>query len=384
MEKVDIGTRYDLPQEVRFCKRCVMSNQRPRIVFNDEGICYACLYSDHKHNNIDWESRENELIELCDKHRSRNGSYDVIVPSSGGKDSSIVAHQLKFQYGMHPLTVTWSPNIYTAIGWDNFQGLIRSGLDNVMGSPNGGALRKLMKAATIELGDPFQPFIYGQYNFPMRVAVEKGIKLIFGGENTEAEYSGNPEAWDVKAHSVDDLDRLFFSNIGLNTWLEKGFTSQELALFLAPDIAILREMGISRQFYGYYKKWIPQENFYYAAKNTNFKSNPDGRSEGTYSKYASLDDQIDGFHYYFMLLKFGIGRATSDAAHEVRDGHITREEAVALIRRYDTEFPAKYFQVFLDFLDINESEFWGMCERWRNDNLWEKKGNDWTLKTQVE
>jgi hypothetical protein len=85
-----------------------------------------------------------------------------------------------------------------------------------------------------------------------------------------------------------------------------------------------------------------------------------------------------------MLLKFGIGRATSDAAHEVRDGHITREEAVALIRRYDTEFPVKYFQVFLDFLDINESEFWEMCERWRNDNLWEKNANDWTLKTQIE
>ena len=50
------------------------------------------------------------------------------------------------------------------------------------------------------------------------------------------------------------------------------------------------------------------------------------RTEGTYSKYASLDDKLDGFHYYLMFIKFGIGRATSDSAHEVRDKKISREE----------------------------------------------------------
>ena len=127
--------------------------------------------------------------------------------------------------------------------------------------------------------------------------------------------------------------------------------------------------GVERHFWSYYKKWFPQEHFYYAADNTGFEVNPDGRSEGTYSKYASLDDRIDGFHYYLMLLKFGIGRATSDAAHEIRDGHIDREEAVALVRRYDTEFPEKHYRDFLEYCQITKEYFWDVCERWRNENL---------------
>jgi hypothetical protein len=172
--------------------------------------------------------------------------------------------------------------------------------------------------------------------------------------------------------------------MGIETWLDKGFTREELALFLPPERESILKAGIERHFFAYYKYWTPQDNFYYASKHTNFKPKPDGRSEGTYSKYASLDDKIDGFHYYFMLLKFGIGRATSDAAHEVRDGHISRDEAVALVRRYDTEFPSEYFQVFLDYIDITESEFWNLCERWRNTNLWNQDGNDWVLKYPVE
>ena len=211
-----------------------------------------------------------------------------------------------------------------------------------------------------------------------------GIKLIFSGENGEAEYSGNPDEWDNRGFSSDEYDKLWFSNVGIESWLDKGFTRDELALFLPPAREEIIKGGIERHFFAYYKKWTPQENFYYASKHTNFKPKPDGRSEGTYSKYASLDDQIDGFHYYFMLLKFGIGRTTSDAAHEVRDGHISRDEAVALVRRYDTEFPSRYFQVFLDYIDITESEFWDICESWRNDSLWNMEGNDWVLKYPVE
>ena len=50
------------------------------------------------------------------------------------------------------------------------------------------------------------------------------------------------------------------------------------------------------------------------------------RNEGTYSKYASIDDKMDGFHYYLRYIKFGLGRCMEDTAHEIRDGHLTREK----------------------------------------------------------
>ena len=84
-----------LPEKVHWCKRCVISNQRPRIIFNDEGICSGCINTDYKNNEVDWSIRRKELEDLLDKHRSTDGSWDVVVPSSGGKDSCFVAHQLK-------------------------------------------------------------------------------------------------------------------------------------------------------------------------------------------------------------------------------------------------------------------------------------------------
>ena len=79
-------------------------------------------------------------------------------------------------------------------------------------------------------------------------------------------------------------------------------------------------------------------------------------------------------------IKFGFARATDDASHEVRDGHISRDEAISLVKRYDGEFPEKYFQDFLDYLDITSGEFWDTVNSWRPPHLWIKDQNKWKLK----
>ena len=126
MKKRDLIQMYHLPQKVKYCKKCTMSNQRPRITFDEEGVCSACRFNEAK-RNIDWDAREQELKELCDKFRSKDGSWDVIVPCSGGKDGGFVAHQLKYKYGMHPLTVTWSPLVPTEIGRKNLDAFVETG-----------------------------------------------------------------------------------------------------------------------------------------------------------------------------------------------------------------------------------------------------------------
>ena len=46
----------------------------------------ACNFNKKKWNNtINWNEREKELIELCNKYRKTNGEYDCIVGGSGGK-----------------------------------------------------------------------------------------------------------------------------------------------------------------------------------------------------------------------------------------------------------------------------------------------------------
>jgi len=398
MDKINAFSRRQLdnrPKEVRFCKRCVISNQRPRITIDEEGICSACRYTEEKQNSIDWEARKNQLKELCDAHRKDDGSFDVIVPCSGGKDSASVAHKLKTWYGMHPLTVTWAPFMYTDIGKQNFTNFIQSGFHNLLASPNGRLHRKLARISMEALGEPFQPFIYGQMSFAFHIAAKFGIQLVFFGENGEVEYGGSTKNKDKPCNPVEDWADLYFSGVTVDDLIEWGlqrgylkdtdFHKSDLTFYKPPRLEELKGKDIQMHWFGYYHRWFPQENFYHAAEHTGFQANPDGRSEGTYSKYASLDDRLDGMHYYLGFIKFGIGRGTSDAAHEVRDGHITRDEAVALVQRYDGEYPKKYLQECLKYLEMTEGEFNTLADRYReaSPHLWERVGQEWRLKHRV-
>ncbi len=381
------------PKEVRFCKKCVVSNQRPRTILNRDGICNACEYALIKEHSIDWKKREEELAAVCDSYRSKDGSFDVVVPASGGKDSGYTAHLLKTKYGMHPLCVTWAPFIYTDVGWKNFQSFVGSGFTVLNCFPNGILHRKLAKVAFELKGDAWEPFTFGQKAYAFHIALKFGIPLIFYGENGEVEYGGSMQNADKPYESVADWERLYFKGAGVDALLKAGvemgvFTKEEAKdktfdLYRPPKLEDIEKLGVQMHWHSYYQKWIPQENFYYAQKYTGFTPNEDGHSEGTHSKYASLDDKTDGFHFYLGFIKFGLGRATRDAMMEIRSGHITREEGVSLVKRYDGEFPKKYFREFLSYLDITEEHFWKVIDSYRPPHLWEKVNGEWKLKHAV-
>jgi len=404
---------YGLPDTIRFCKRCLASNAQPiscneykhtremkhrYIRFDDEGICSACRFFEARENGIiDWAAREKELRELLAKHRSRDGSYDCLVPGSGGKDSVYASHILKYKYGMHPLTVTWTPHLYTDIGWKNFHNWINvGGFDNFLFSPDGKLHRLLTRNAFLTLLHPFQPFILGQKTFAPKMAARFGIKLVFYGESP-GEYgdrtsihqkkfgtgaAGEDEDEGYRLNYVNPADapeKNFLGGISLTDYYAQGFAPGDLASFLPVDPAAIAKSGIEFHYLGYYLKWVPQECYYYAVKHTGFEANP-VRTEGTYSKYNSLDDKTDGFFYYTTYIKFGYGRARWDASQEIRNEHITKEEGAALIKRFDGEFPKRYFPEFLDYLGLTEREFWDTIDSFRSSHLWRKEGGEWKLR----
>jgi N-acetyl sugar amidotransferase len=381
------------PRVVRFCRQCVVSNQRPRLQFDEHGVCSACRFAFEKQHVIDWSQRARELEALCARHRRDDGRYDVIVPCSGGKDSTAVAHKLKHVYGMRPLTVTWAPFIYTDIGWENYQNFIGAGFTNLLASPNRRLHRKLARIAFEAVGDSFQPFTFGQMAYAFHLALQFDIKLVFYGENGEAEYGGSTKNNYRPYMPLEDWAELYYKGVTVEDLIEWGtrrglisnedYDASDLMFYKPPAAEALRQAGIQMHWFSYYQKWVPQENYYYAAEHAGLQANRDGRSEGTYSKYASLDDKLDGFHYFLGFVKFGIGRTTSDASHEIRDGHITREEGVALVHRYDGEFPGAYFREFLTYLDITEEQFWRTVDKYRPAHLWERVDGNWRLKARV-
>jgi N-acetyl sugar amidotransferase len=396
-----LEAKFGLPAEVRFCARCVISNQRPSstveyahtrdsrketIYFDADGVCAACRFAEEK-ERVDWAARERELLDLLARHRRTDGRYDVLVPGSGGKDSIYASHLLKYKYGMNPLTVTWAPHIYTEVGWRNFQSWLHAGFDNYLCTPNGRVHRTLTRLAFENLLHPFQPFIFGQKSLPPRFAAVNDIPLVIYGEN-EVEY-GNPLG-DAATAKRDpryftretQLEDLHLGGVNVPALAQHGVTPRDLDPYLPADPALLAEKRVEVHYLGYYLRWVPQECYYYAVEHANFEANTE-RTEGTYSKYNSIDDRMDGLHYFTTYVKFGIGRASYDAAQEIRNGHLTRDEGVALVRRFDGEFPRKWFQENLDYMGIDEARFWEVVDQFRSPHLWTREGSGWALRHQV-
>ncbi len=414
-----LEAKYGLPQEVLFCKKCVISNQRPNsavehkhtknsvkqtIAFNNQGICDACLFTEKKQNDIDWEKRDRELQELCNKFRSHNGSYDCLVPGSGGKDSFYAAHILKYKYGMHPLTVTWAPHIYTDWGWKNHQAWIHAGFDNYLMTPNGRVHRLLTRLAVDNLLHPFQPFVFGQKFLAPKLAAIFNLPLVFYGES-ESEY-GNPILETEKAErdwsyfSNSSEDEVFLGGTSVADLKNHfGLAHQDLLPYLPINPIELRTKNIAVHYLGYYLKWHPQACYYYAVEHGGFQASPE-RTPGTYSKYNSIDDRIDDFHYYTTGIKFGIGRATYDAAQEIRSGDITRDEGVALVKKFDHDFPERFVDEIFKYISIDKKEFPiaskmfdqpivdrtyfnDLCNQFRSPHLWHFENNTWKLRHAV-
>lgn len=407
---------YGLPKEVKFCKTCVISNQRPNscvetkndreqkkqaIHFGEDGICDACRAVEAKEKKINWKEREKELFDLCDRYRKTDGSYDCIVPGSGGKDSFYTSYLLRYKYNMHPLTVTWAPHVYTPWGQRNFQAWIASGFDNYLATPNSLTHRLLTRLATEVLLHPFQPFIIGQKNIAPRLAVKFGIPLIFYGEN-QAEY-GNP----IKENDSALMDSKFFTMEEKNNLILGGVRYQDLIrdfkiepmdleIYMPTSVEDIEKNKIEMHYLGYYEKWNPKEVYRFVTEHGDFKAAPE-RTAGTYSYYSSIDDKIDDLHYYTTFIKFGIGRATYDAAQEMRHGELSREEAVAWIKKYDGEWPARFERELMDYLSIDERHFpdasrmfeqpmmdkeyfMHICDRFRSPHIWKYDNEKWKLR----
>ena len=136
-----------------------------------------------KEKIINWDNREKLLRELLDNYRRKDGSYDCIVSGSGGKDSVTIAHILKYKYGMNPLTVTYSPILYTDIGFKNHRAWVdKGGFDNLLFSPNGRVTSIFSREAFKNLLHPMQPFKFGIKSIAAKTALKYGIDLVMFGE----------------------------------------------------------------------------------------------------------------------------------------------------------------------------------------------------------
>lgn len=400
--KNNIKTLYGLPKKVIFCKKTLISNQKPtsavefhhnlkskkRTLFIDKNqISDSWKYSRIK-KKINYKKRERELLKLLERHRSNNRNYDCIVPGSGGKDSCYATHVLKYKYGMNPLTITWPPILYTKYGKENFNNWLSTcKVDNVSARRDESTMKLLTKLSIENLMHPFQTFILGQKIFAAKIALKYKIPLVFFGEN-EAEH-GNPIADNNTSlrnksyYSSENIDKLYLGGVKIEKLIHDfKLKKKNLDVFLPPSLKDINKNKIEVHYLGYYLKWVPQETFYYSVENCGFRPRP-YRTQGTYSKYNSIDDKIDDLHYYTTYIKFGIGRATYDVSQELRNDHLNIDEGKKLIKKYDGEFPNIYFNEIMEYLNIKKKNFFRNLDKFRSPHLWKKIKDEWKLRHTV-
>jgi N-acetyl sugar amidotransferase len=355
-----------------------MPDSRPRIAFDHEGVCNACRNAEEK-QKIDWAARRAEFLELIGRYRGR-GTYDCVVPWSGGKDSSAIAHKLKFEFGLNPLLVTFSPLLPNEVGVANREEMLKLGFDHLMVRPNQKVSRHLARRFFIERGNPKVHWDAGVNAVPLQVAVNYGIPLVFYAEHGESEYGGR--VLSEEHRKIRDYTEVIEHQVGDDpaNWLDEVVEERDLAPYLYPAPERLAEAGVRALYFAWFFRWSMLENYRYIRDKFAFRRDPRGRTDGTFTDFDSLDDRIDNLYYYMQFIKFGFGRATRDACRMIQNGQMSRPEGLELARKYDAEFPASHFQDNLDYLSLAEPEFAELVDRHRNAEIWQRVGNDWRLR----
>ena len=369
---------------IKFCKKCIMPDSRPRIVFDENGICNACLHSEKK-NKINWADREKEFLKLIEEIKSHskktNAHYDCVVPWSGGKDSTSIALKLKFEYELNPLLVTFSPLLINECGSFNREEVSKMGFDSVFLSPNQKVSKTLSKRFFTERGNPKVAWDAGVNAGPVQVAINYNIPTVFYAEHGESEYGGlvlNEESEkkrnlrEVIEHQIGDFPE---------NWVSHEINIKDLSPYIYPSEERMVKKNLTAYYFSYFFKWSMLENYEYVKeKMPSFKTNPNGRTEGTFTDFDSLDDKIDNLYYYMQYIKFGFGRATRDSCRMIQNNQMTRDKAIELARKYDSEFPEINFNEVLEYLEIDTEQFEAIVNKHRNNEIWKSaKNNKWEL-----
>jgi N-acetyl sugar amidotransferase len=358
--------------QLRYCVRCVMPHTKPDLRIDDEGVCNACRSYEHR-VRVDWDARREELLEVVGRYRSADGSqWDCIVPVSGGKDSTYQVIRM-LQLGLNPLCVTATTCDLAEIGRKNIQNIKNLGVDYVEFTPNPIVRHRLNRVGLTDVGDISWPEHVGIFTIPVRAAVQYGVPLIVWGENSQNEYGG-PAA----AAGDNVLTRRWLEEFGGLLGMRvtdligvEGIEARHLIPYSYPSDEELRRVGVTGIFLGHYLPWDGYANALLSQAHgfTTLSTTV----EGSVVNYENLDNHQTGIHDYFKYLKFGFGRATDIACLHVRRDRITREDALALVRKHDGKFPWTYLGKpladILDPLDLTVEEFVEICDRFTNKSL---------------
>jgi len=361
---------FEMSSSMKYCKNCILPDTRPNLTLNSAGVCNACESHGTK-GSIDWAAREVALRQVVKHAKARGRGYDCLIPVSGGKDSTWQVLKC-LEFGLNPLTVTWRPPGRTDIGVRNLENLVSLGVDHIDYQINPKVERKFMYNALKRYGATAIPMHMAIFNIPTKIAVRFGIPLVVWGENSAFEYGGTQEE-----RTGFKLDGNWLRKFGVThgttarDWIGEGLTEQELTPYFGPDENDVASAGLLAIFLGYYFQWDP-ELTYRVAREHGFQANVHGAKTGYYD-FADIDDDFISLHHYLKWYKFGFTRLFDNLSLEIRNGRMTRNQAISIVREMGDQTPHRDIEKFCAYVGISKEHFFELIEKFRNREIWSKR-----------
>jgi len=361
---------------LRYCRLCVLPDSRPNLDFDTDGVCHACR-THAQRRQTDWAARERDFRALVENVKQRAAGYDCVVPVSGGKDSTWQILKC-LEYGLRPLAVTWKTPARTAVGQRNLDNLVSLGVDHIDWQVSPRVEARFMLKAFERFGSTAIPMHLAIFSMPLKVAVDFAIPLVVWGENSAVEY-GNAET----AQAGHRLSRAWLGTYGVThgtsaeDWVDDELGTKDLAAYFGPDPDALEARGTRAVFLGHYFAWDP-ETTHAAARAHGFQGNAGAARTGYYD-FADIDDDFISIHHWMKWYKFGFTRLFDNLALEIRNGRMTRERAIEVIRAAGDQTPVKDIGKFCAFAGISTERFFDIAERFRNRDIWLRENGRWTI-----
>jgi N-acetyl sugar amidotransferase len=361
---------------MRYCSRCILPETRPGLVLDADSVCSACRSHSRKTSSIDWRARGRRFEEIVDAARRRGADWDCVVPVSGGKDSTwqvvtCLEHELRV------LAVTWRTPGRTALGARNLQNLVELGVDHVDFTINPTVERRFMLATLERAGTPAIPMHLALFNLPLTVAARFEVPLVVWGENSALEYVG-----DEPAAESFDLDSEWIAKYGAvhgttaDDWVSADLPARDLAPYRQPPDALLQRSGARAVFLGMFFEWDPVTTFR-VARDHGFEASEQPRT-GFY-EYADIDDDFISIHHWLKWHKFGFTRVWDNLSLEIRNGRISRDDAIETVRRLGDQEPREDIRVFSEWIGITPERFDAIADGFRNPDVWKREGGRWRI-----
>lgn len=361
---------------MKFCKTCLQIDTRPGIIFNDEGICPACVYFNSL-QKTDWNKRKEELNKIISfgKKNSSQG-YDSIIGVSGGKDSLRQAIFVKKVLGMNPLLVclSYPPEQVSQRGVNNLSNLIDHGFDCISIQPAPGIWKKLMRKSFFEYTNWCRSTELALFSSVPKMAVAYQIPLIWWGENPSLQLGDQStmgrNGWDGnnlrKGNTIKNADYKWL--------LEKDIKINNILQYLYPTIEEMDKAKLQIVFLGYFWNiWSLRDNGLYGALNGLEIRDDKPWESGDLEGVSALDEDWVTLNQMIKYLKFGFGKVSEYVNEDIRNKRLTREQGIKLIKKYDGKCSSKYIKSFSKFIGISEDEFWWQVDKSVNRNLFVKK-----------